>query len=101
MQLRKAVIALTFLLSNFLFTVSVHASFDVRDVVWTRLVNAGVTDATGNGLVKIGGCDGCSDASAVSMQKITAGDGYVLFNATETNSDRYVGLGNVIGPSPN
>src|SRR5688572_9241074 len=43
-------------------------------VRWTNLVNATATD---NSLQKTGGCAGCSDAGAVSSQRITGGDGFV------------------------
>ena len=48
--------------------------------------------ATGNSLVKTGGCDGCPDASAVSSGQLS-GSGVAQFVATEASTLRYVGLG--------
>jgi hypothetical protein len=47
---------------------------------------------TGSTLVKTGGCDGCADASAVSHQQVTDGQGYVEFTAGDTRALRFVGL---------
>ena len=58
-------------------------------LVWTELVNATVNGTT---LTKTGGCDGCSDAGAVSDQEITAGAGYLEITVDETQKLRYVGL---------
>ncbi|PYR36047.1 MAG: hypothetical protein DMF93_20630 [Acidobacteria bacterium] len=44
------------------------------DIVWINAVNVAVT---GNGIQKNAGCDGCSDAGAVSQQTIDSGDGSV------------------------
>lgn len=44
-------------------------------VHWMSLVNAAVS---GNGLVKTGGCSGCPDATAVSVQQLT-GSGALEF----------------------
>ena len=49
--------------------------------------------ASGNNLEKTSGCGGCPDASAVSQQQISSGDGYMEFTASETNTLRFVGLG--------
>ncbi|MBI2209328.1 MAG: fibronectin type III domain-containing protein, partial [Deltaproteobacteria bacterium] len=62
----------------------------VENVVWTSIVNA---TATGNSLQKTSGCNGCDDAGAISLQKITSG-GYVEFTVSETGTLRYVGLSN-------
>jgi len=59
------------------------------DLVWTSLVNATVNGTT---LTKTGGCDGCSDAGAVSQQQITASDGHMEFTVNETQKLLYVGL---------
>jgi hypothetical protein len=59
-----------------------------RNVIWTNRVNA---TASGSTLKKTGGCDGCSDAGAVSKQVLPA-NGYVQFAASETSSLRYLGL---------
>ena len=48
--------------------------------------------ASGNSLQKTGGCSGCPDGSAVSSQQVT-GNGGLSFNASETGSLRFVGLG--------
>lgn len=47
--------------------------------------------ATGNNLLKTGGCDGCPDASAVSEQQM-AGTGLATFTASEAGTLRVVGL---------
>ena len=47
--------------------------------------------ASGNNLLKTGGCDGCSDASAVSEQLLT-GPAMVAFTAPESGTLRFVGL---------
>src|SRR5207237_233367 len=60
-----------------------------QPVVWTNLVNV---TATGNSLRKTGGCDGCDDAGAISQQQIVAGDGYVELTASETTTQRTIGL---------
>ena len=48
--------------------------------------------ASGGGLVKTGGCDGCPDGTAVSEQQISS-YGHVEFVAGETQTLRFVGLG--------
>lgn len=59
-------------------------------VNWRRLVKAVVRGTT---LTKKGGCDGCSDAGAVSGQSIGAGkNGYLEFTVDETDKQRYAGL---------
>src|SRR5688572_13022056 len=58
-------------------------------VRWMSLVNV---TASGNNLLKTGGCDGCSDASAVSEQLLT-GPALVAFTAPEAGTLRFVGLG--------
>ena len=49
--------------------------------------------ASGNTLQKNGGCPGCPDGTAVSSQQVTSGNGSVSFNAAETGTLRFVGLG--------
>jgi len=49
--------------------------------------------ASGNDVKKTGGCDGCADASAVSSQQVTSGNGSLSFNAAETGTLRFIGLG--------
>jgi hypothetical protein len=61
-------------------------------VTWTSVTNATVSDGT---LTKTGGCDGCSDAGAMSSQAIASGDdGYLRFTLTDAASLRYVGFNN-------
>ena len=55
---------------------------------WNSPVN--VTASAGT-LTKSGGCDGCPDSGAVSVQ-IIPGDGYMEFTASETSALRYIGL---------
>jgi hypothetical protein len=67
-------------------------------VRWMSLVNV---SASGSGITKTGGCDGCPDAKAVSEQQI-AGTGTLQFVASESNSLRFVGLSSAgIGAGPN
>jgi hypothetical protein len=42
--------------------------------------------------MKSGGCGGCADAGAVSLQQIPSGDGYVEFSVTESAKLRFIGL---------
>ena len=69
--------------------VAVTVSNGRNRVQWTQLVNA---TAIGKVLSKAGGCNGCTDAGALSAQTIVA-DGYFEFRASETSSLRLVGLG--------
>ncbi len=55
---------------------------------WQNTVN---TTLAGGVLVKTDGCDGCADAGATAQKAVGAG-GYVDITATETNSNRFVGL---------
>ena len=57
-------------------------------VNWTNDANVAVN---GNSLIKTGGCSGCADAGAVSVQRISSGDGYVEFSAAGDGL-RFVGL---------
>jgi hypothetical protein len=50
---------------------------------------------SGDTLKKTGGCDGCQDAGAVSLQQIKSGDGYLQFTVTDPTLVRYVGLTNL------
>jgi len=63
----------------------------VEKVNWANPVNVTVT---GNTLQKTNGCDGCADAGALSQQKISSGNGYLEFTATETGTFRFAGLSN-------
>jgi hypothetical protein len=58
-------------------------------VTWTSLVNA---SASNSSLRKTGGCAGCSDAGALSTQKITSGDGSMSFQTADTRTLRFIGL---------
>jgi len=58
-------------------------------VTWTNLVN---TTASGNSVTKSSGCDGCSDAGAISQQRITGGDAYTEFTASAVGPLRVAGL---------
>ena len=58
-------------------------------VRWTNGVNV---SASGNTLVKTGGCGGCADAGASSEQRVTSGDGGLFFAATDPSALRFVGL---------
>jgi hypothetical protein len=65
------------------------AEGDPTGVVWTSLVNATVN---GTVLQKTGGWDGVDDAGAISLQELTAGDGYVEFTVGEANASWLGGL---------
>jgi hypothetical protein len=58
-------------------------------IQWMSLINV---SATGRGLLKTSGCDGCPDASAVSALQVS-GTGVLEFVAPESASLRLVGLG--------
>ena len=58
-------------------------------VTWTSLVNA---SASSNSLRKTGGCAGCSDAGALSSQRISSGDGFMSFQTSDTRTLRFIGL---------
>lgn len=62
-----------------------------QTVAWTNRVNVTVS---GTSLKKTSGCDGCTDAGAVSQQQISSGNGYMQFTVSETNTVRYIGLNN-------
>ena len=57
---------------------------------WTALVNA---TASGSELRKTGGCSGCPDAGAASVQTIRSGDGEMSVVASDTQALRVIGLG--------
>lgn len=65
------------------------AAASPQPVIWTSLV--GVT-ANGNSLTDVAATG--TNAGAVSTQRITSGDGYVEFTASETTSNRLLGLSN-------
>jgi hypothetical protein len=58
-------------------------------VVWMALTNV---TAQGSVLRKTGGCNGCPDAGAVSVQSIPSGNGYLEVTASETTTLRLIGL---------
>jgi EF hand domain-containing protein len=58
-------------------------------VDWVRESNVAVR---GNMLEKVGGCDGCDDAGAVSRQSIRSGDGYVEFRVGDPYTFWVAGL---------
>ena len=60
-----------------------------QNITWMSPANVTVT---GNSLKKTGGCDGCNDAGAVSLQQIASGDGYAEFTATDATTLRLAGL---------
>jgi hypothetical protein len=61
-----------------------------QPVSWTSLVNVTVS---GSELRKTGGCSGCPDAGAASVQTIRSGDGEMSVVATDTQALRVVGFG--------
>ena len=65
------------------------AAAGAQPVTWTSLV--GVT-ASGNSLTDIAATG--TNAGAASTQRITSGDGYVEFAASETTTNRLLGLSN-------
>jgi hypothetical protein len=67
-------------------------------VQWTGLVNV---ETTAEGVHKSGGCDGCPDAGAVSVQEIGHADGALAVRSPDVQSLRVVGLSSgVIGTDP-
>ncbi len=59
-------------------------------ITWVQRMNL---DLVGTALTKVGGCDGCQDAGAVSSAAIPlGGSGYVEFTTTETSGLRVIGL---------
>jgi len=68
------------------------SSFSTQNVAWTNVSNA---SASGNSLQKTSGCDGCSDSGAISVQQIPSGNGYLEFTASETTTNRSIGLSNL------
>ena len=60
-----------------------------QPVIWTSLVN---TTAWAGALRKTSGCQGCSDAGALSEQLLTSGDGAVEFSVSKKGLTTWVGL---------
>jgi hypothetical protein len=58
-------------------------------VTWASAVNLSTAN---NGLQKIGGCDGCPDATAVSQQAIGSVGGWAQWSAPEVQTLRVLGL---------
>lgn len=69
-------------------TSSSTSTTSLKNVVWTNGVNVLVS---GNSLQE--NCGGCGNSGALSSQKIKSGNGYVQFTASETTTQRSVGLG--------
>jgi hypothetical protein len=59
------------------------------NVAWSNPVNV---TTSGNSITKTTGCDGCSDAGAVSQQQITGANGYAQFTADASGLLRLAGL---------
>jgi hypothetical protein len=59
---------------------------------WTDSLNVDVTGAARNGLRKITGAVAIWDAGATSTHRLSSGDGWVEFVATETDKHRMCGL---------
>jgi hypothetical protein len=73
--------ALAILVAGFLLSGFPARRADAQEhVEWTNESN---TRARGSALAKIGGCDGCDDAAAMSRQMIRSGDGYVEFTVDD------------------
>ncbi len=62
---------------------------NVTQVTWKGLVNA---SASGDSLTKTGGCNGCEDAGAISVQRIRSRGGAVELTVSETGTERVIGL---------
>ena len=58
-------------------------------VQWTAPVNV---NASAGELRKTGGCQGCADAGAASVQAVTSGDAELAFVAGDTEALRVIGL---------
>jgi hypothetical protein len=58
-------------------------------ITWTEMVNVTASDGV---LQKTGGCDGCQDAGAVSVEAIEYGDGALEVTVAETDTHRVIGL---------
>jgi hypothetical protein len=59
------------------------------NAAWSNPVNV---TTSGNSITKTTGCDGCSDAGAVSPQQITGANGYAQFTADASGLLRIAGL---------
>jgi YVTN family beta-propeller protein len=60
-----------------------------QPVTWTSLVNVTVTGGT---LKKTSGWESTPDAGAISAESIPSGEGYLELTASETNTQRLIGL---------
>src|SRR5882724_10871113 len=85
MKNRPLAVVFLFLFIAGFFYPAHHTQATTEGVFWTSTVNV---TATGNSIQKTGGCDGCADAGAVSLQSIASGDGYVEFTASELTTAR-------------
>ncbi|HEX9444305.1 MAG TPA: Ig-like domain-containing protein, partial [Candidatus Binatia bacterium] len=65
----------------------ISATFSPQNVIWTDSVNVQVS---GNSLQE--NCGGCSNSGAHSAQLLSSGNGYVEFTASETTTQRSIGL---------
>lgn len=72
-------------------TLTSSATASVQDVAWTNTANVTVAAAS---LTKTGGCDGCPDAGARSVQRIPSGRGWVQVAVASPSGLGYVGLTN-------
>lgn len=70
-------------------TTSTAIVADPVAIAWESLVNA--TAVTGT-LTKVGGCNGCADAGAVSGQAITSGAGYMEMTVTGAQGQLWTGF---------
>jgi hypothetical protein len=60
-----------------------------ESLVWESLVNA---SAVGGTLTKVGGCNGCADAGAVSKQALGSGYGFLEFTVQGSQKQHYAGV---------
>jgi hypothetical protein len=67
------------------------AEATTQAVAWTNRENVAVTTAA---ITKTGGCDGCADAGARSVQRIAEGRGWLSFTVASPSGLGYVGLTN-------
>jgi len=58
-------------------------------MIWENLANA---TAVGGTLAKVGGCNGCPDAGAISRQAISSGTGYMEMTVSDANKEIHAGL---------
>ncbi|MBI2609888.1 hypothetical protein HYW53_01800 [Candidatus Giovannonibacteria bacterium] len=68
----------------------VPSAASVEGITWRGASNV---SASSDSIKKTSGCDGCPDAGAFSENSLS-GDGYLEFKASETNTNRQIGLSN-------